>query len=104
MDRKDRRTFEQWARRAMKGVKESATFIQLYAPDFDPAKDPAYALQLGAAILLDKPLVVLAPEGATIPPKLRAIASTVQFFVRDDALSMELATRRGLEAIGLVKH
>jgi len=102
--RKDRRQFEEWARRALKGVKGSTMFLQLFTPNFDPAKDPAYALQLGAAILLDKPLIILAPEGAVIPPKLRAIASSLQFFVPDDPASMELATRRGLEAIGAVKH
>jgi hypothetical protein len=100
----DRHLFEQWARRALKGVQESATFVQLYTPTFDPAKDPAYALQLGAAILLDRPIIILAPEGATIPPKLRAIANSLQFFLPDDPASCERATRRGLEAIGLVKH
>jgi hypothetical protein len=85
-------------------VKESATFLQLYTPNFDPQKDPAYALQLGAAILLDKPLVIIAPEGVTVPPKLRAVADAIQFYVEGDMPSMEQATRRALEAIGVVKH
>ncbi len=103
-DRKARREFESWARRALKGVKQSTMFLQLYTPTFDPAKDPAYALQLGAAILLDKPIVIIAPEGATVPPKLRAIAASLQFFVPGDAQSCQLATRRALEAIGAVQH
>jgi hypothetical protein len=54
MDRKDKRQFEQFARRALKGVRESTTFLQLYSPNVDPAKDPAFALQLGAAVLLEQ--------------------------------------------------
>jgi hypothetical protein len=87
--------FVEWARAATKGVTESASFMQLFAE---------YALQLGAAILQNKPLVILAPEGADVPSKLRAAADSVQFYVRDDKQSIELAARRGLEAIGVVRH
>jgi len=103
-DRKRQQQFEQWARHAMKGVKESGTFMQLHTPNFDPAKDPEYALQLGVAILLDRPIVILAPEGVELPPKLRAVAASVQYFVRDEPQSVWLAARRALEAIGVVKH
>jgi hypothetical protein len=102
--RTDRRLFEEWARRALQGVKESATFLQIYNAKFDPYEDPAYALQLGAAILLDRPIVIITPEGTTVPPKLAAIASSLQFYVPDDQESMYLATRRGLEAVGAVTH
>jgi hypothetical protein len=102
--RKDRRELEGWARRAMKGVKESASFLQLYRAIDDPSREPEYVLQLGAAVLPDKPIVIIAPEGLTIPPKLLAIADSVQFYVDGDATSCELAIRRALEAIGVVKH
>lgn len=86
-NRKPQRQFEQWARRAMKGVKESASFLQLYTPNWDPA-----------------PIVILAPEGTVVPPKLRAVADSVQFYLPEDPRSCELAARRALEAIGVVKH
>jgi hypothetical protein len=70
----DRRTFTKWARAATKGVADSAVFLQIFnATALTDGNDLAYALQLGAAILLDKPIVIVAPEGSEIPAKLKAI-------------------------------
>jgi hypothetical protein len=107
MKPKHRRDLEQWARRGMKGVKESSVFLQLFSPTVTEAtlaKEAIYVLQLGAAVLLDKPIIIVAPEGAVIPLKLRAIAASIQFYLPDDMESCALATRRALEAIGMVAH
>jgi hypothetical protein len=101
----DRKKFETWARAATKGVADSAVFLQLFnAKALTEANDLAYALQLGAAILLDKPIVIIAAEGSTIPPKLEAVAQSIQFFIANDENSMMLATKRALEAAGVVQH
>ena len=105
MTPKQEREFLKWAKAATKGVTESAVFLQLFnAQALTDGKDLAYALQLGAAILLDKPIVIIAPEGSVVPPKLQAIARSVQYFIANDPQSMMLATRRALEAAGIVEH
>jgi hypothetical protein len=101
----DRKKFATWARAATKGVVDSAVFLQLFnAKALTDGNDLAYALQLGAAILLDKPIVIIAPHGSVIPSKLEAIARSIQFFIANDQQSMMLATKRALEAAGIVEH
>ena len=39
--------------------------------------DLALALQIGLSLMLDKPLVLLAPPGLWLAPRLRALADTV---------------------------
>jgi len=39
--------------------------------------DPKLCLELGASILLDKPLLVVAVKGSHLPPKLRLLADRV---------------------------
>ena len=39
--------------------------------------DPKLCLELGAAILFDKPIVVLVPEGRVLPANLKRVASAV---------------------------
>jgi hypothetical protein len=100
-----RQAFTQWARRATRGVKGSTVFLQLFnAKALTDGQDLAYALQLGAAILLNKPIVIIAPEGSAVPAKLQALATSVQYFIPDDKESMLLATRRALEAADAVEH
>lgn len=39
--------------------------------------DPKLCMELGAAILLDKPIVVVVPEGQKLPTNLSRIASAI---------------------------
>jgi hypothetical protein len=48
-------------------------------------------IQMGLAVYLDKPIVLLVPKGATIPMNLRRLALDVAEFDRDDPGSMETA-------------
>lgn len=105
LNAKDRKRFTTWARAATKGVVESAVFLQLFnAEALTSGNDLAYALQLGAAILLDKPIVIVAPEGSVIPQKLQAVARSIQFFIPGNEESTLPATKRALEAAGVVRH
>jgi hypothetical protein len=96
--------FIEWAKRALRGVKDSTVFVCLFAPEFDIKRDAAYAIQLGAAILLRKPILVLAPAGVEVPPKLLAIADSVQYYARGDQHQLEDATLRGLTELGILRH
>jgi hypothetical protein len=55
-------------------LSESAITISL-APGVDP--DVKYAVELGFSIMLDKPIILVAMPGRTIPAKLRKVADAV---------------------------
>lgn len=73
---------EQWdsmvghfRRDAVEKITGSAAIISLV-----PAKedlDVKFAMELGAAIMLDKPIIAVAMPGVDVPPKLRLIAESV---------------------------
>lgn len=73
-------TFKRWIEHQMDEVipqlSSSAMTIQLL-PDEEGKIDPAFCLQLGASIMLDKPIVAVAIEGRDIPPKLQMIADEI---------------------------
>ena len=54
--------------------------------------DAKFCVELGAAILYDKPILVVCPRGRTVPPGLRRIAHAV---VED----VEWGTEAGREAV-----
>jgi hypothetical protein len=85
--------FRQWAddmrKRLIPKMEESASVLMI-APNMSEKFDIEFALQIGASILLEKPLILLVHSGRTIPPKLRAIADRV--IVSDlDPVSMNAA-------------
>lgn len=51
-------------------------------------------IQMGLAIYLDKPIVILKPTGAVLSGNLRAIATAVEDYDRDDPASLEAAVKR----------
>jgi hypothetical protein len=61
----------------LEGIEQSAVFMQLFHRSMvDPEADALPLFQLGAAIMMDKPLVVLVLEDreADVPEKLRRFA------------------------------
>jgi hypothetical protein len=46
-------------------------------PIFDEEPDPRLCMQIGAAILFDKPILVVAPRNKPIPLALRTIANEI---------------------------
>jgi len=72
--------FKRWAddirRRLIPKMRGSETVLML-APDLEADFDVQFAVQIGAAILLEKPLILVVHTGRVIPPKLRAIADKV---------------------------
>ena len=52
-------------------------------------------------MLLDKPIVVIAPRGARISANVRRVAHAVEFYEPDDQESMRAATLRALATVGL---
>lgn len=72
--------FRRWAddmrERLIPNMKDSASVLMI-APRMEGKFDIEFALQIGASILLHKPLILLVHRGSTIPPKLRAIADRI---------------------------
>jgi hypothetical protein len=72
--------FKRWAgtmrERLIPKMRDSAHILMI-APNMAEKFDIEFALQIGAAILLEKPLILLVDRTRTIPPKLRAIADRI---------------------------
>lgn len=73
--------FRRWAdtmrTRMIPEMRDSANVLMIAPKLGDPQFDIEFALQIGACILLEKPLILLAHRGRVIPPKLLAIADRI---------------------------
>jgi hypothetical protein len=58
----------------VKGI-ESAAFVMSLVPEGPP--DIKFAVELGLAIMLDKPVIAVAVDGRVVPPGLRKVALAV---------------------------
>lgn len=88
------RELKAWARRVTQGVSDSAVFCNLWHETMrsDPFADPRPLIQLGYAMLLDKPIVVLLPRGAELPEHLARAADRIIPFDPDAPGGLERAT------------
>jgi len=72
--------FRHWAddmrARLIPKMRGSASVLMI-APKMEEKFDIEFALQIGASILLEKPLILLVDRKRNIPPKLRAIADRI---------------------------
>jgi len=91
----DDRQVSEFARRYAKkmfpNLKESALFVSIL-PNEDPA--PESCLDLGAAILYDKPIVIMVLKGNRVPAALRRAADRlieVEEFDDDAKLQLQAA-------------
>lgn len=93
---------KEWARkvfeRSFPQMRASAVFLSVYSKGM--REDPTPCLQLGIALLLDKPIIVLAAEGEAVPENLRKVAKKICTYNLDSPESLQEATRKALaEAI-----
>ncbi len=89
-------TLHEAAKKNFEAISASAVFLPLWMKDY--AKDPVAVMQVGMAILLDKPFYVMLEEGQQLPDSIKKIARHVSTFKRDDKKSMENATHELLTA------
>jgi hypothetical protein len=66
-------------------LKQSATSITI----LNAEPDPKLCVELGAAILFDKPIIVLVPEGATVPANLKRCAAAIIYGNPSDPATSE---------------
>lgn len=76
-------------------VAGSAAFVALFTEAYQ--RDPTALMELGMALVLDKPVYLLVQAGTPIPDNLRRLARAIEAFSAAD--DVELATRRLLQRI-----
>ena len=81
-------------RRNYEGLSGSQTFCLLFNEQMLDEVLPV--IQMGLAVYLDKPIVILAPKGSLIPGNLRAMATAIEEYDHDDAsgASLQAAVER----------
>jgi hypothetical protein len=91
------RARDQYFRRAVSRtfdkVKDSAVFLTIFTNAY--ARDPAALMQLGMAVVLDKPLLLLVEEGTPIPENIKRMARAIETYRSMDDL--EFATKKLLQ-------
>lgn len=76
----DSADFKRWAadmRKRLIPEMRSSGSVLMISPNMEAEFDVEFALQIGACILLEKPLILIVHRGRVVPPKLRAIADRV---------------------------
>ncbi len=84
------------ARRNFEMISGSKTFCVLFNEKMLDEVIPL--MQMGLAVYLDKPIVILAPKGSLIPQNLRAMAVGIAEFDPNDEKSLEAAAQRLIDA------
>lgn len=93
-----------WATRALRGVNESHAFVAVLSDAPLNAARLEFVLQLGAAILQDKPILLPVPHGTTIPRKLEAVADRIVRYNPSDPESLATALAAALSELGIKRH
>lgn len=103
MNPKELQRLKDWTRQVTRGQRESAVFLDLWSDVMadDPSAQPVPVMQLGYAMLLDKPIVIVAPHGSRIPDNVKRVARTIEFYDRGNDASLHAATIRAMKAAGL---
>jgi hypothetical protein len=73
-----------WARRALYGLDNSACFVGVMDDRPMNTARVEFTLQLGHAVLMNKPIIIPVPFGVEIPSKLAAVADRVVRYDPED--------------------
>ena len=99
MSEMDELEFKRWMKRVSErsgeGIKNSEVYMGVASMDY--MKEPQCALELGIAIMLDKPIALLVMEGVKIPENLRKVAVAVETCDPDNGESVTAASMRLME-------
>lgn len=94
-----------FARAALHGLDQSASFVGILdgSDRITPAV-VAFTLQLGRAILTNKPIVITLPHGVPVPPKLERIADRIVRYNPDDPETLARGVAHALRELGIITH
>lgn len=68
----------EWLRKTHEKIEGSGMFLSLFGENYK--EDPTALVQLAFAMMLDKPIYIVAQEGSKIPKKFLKIAEGVEFY------------------------
>lgn len=83
--------FREFAETSERQIRASAMFISIYSKSYH--QDAMCALQLGMAVMMDKPIYLLLERGQALPAHLKRIARKVEEFAPGDEAGLERATK-----------
>ena len=89
------------AKENRKQIESSGTFLALHTGNFRKDPDPIILMQLGLAVLLDKPFLTVAERGVPVSGNLKKLGA-VEFFEPNRPNAMEEATMRALNREGVL--
>ena len=92
LSKKELERLRKIAKGSGKKIEQSSIFLSIFTENYE--NDPVPALQLGLAMIMDKPIVLVVPEGVIVPENIKKVAQAIEYFDRDDKASMGKATRR----------
>ena len=70
------------AKQSGEKIIDSELYISIFTKDF--MDNPQCCLELGIAMMLDKPITLLVKEGTIIPENIKKVAMAVEFFKGPD--------------------
>jgi len=76
-------------------MKESRVFLSLFSEDMK--KEPIPILQLGMAVLMDKPIALMVKRGAKVPKHIIKIATAIEYLEDDSPQSIQKVTSSLME-------
>lgn len=98
MDKQTRKWLDIVAKASLKGIDDSDNFMGIYTAKY--VNDPVCLMQLGYAIVTNKPIFLIAEEGVHIPDRLRAVAEGIEVFKKgDDDEDFKAAAARLCDAV-----
>lgn len=83
---------EEYVKQIAEGMSKSAVCLSLFTENYKHGTDSL--LQFALAMMLDKPIFLLVPEGVGIPNNVRKVAEGIEFYKEGDMKSMHDATKR----------
>lgn len=86
------------AREELQPMIDKSTFVMSIAPEEGP--DPKIAMETGYMMWLDKPLIVIASKGQTVPRNIRRVAHAIIYGHPSDP-KVQAQLRRAMNRLGL---
>jgi len=93
-----------WAKRATKGLDESATFMGILDDRPLDAGRIEFTLQVGHCLLVGKPIILAVPHGVELPPKLEAAAEAIVPYHLGNPESLQHEMTKVLTELGIKQH
>jgi hypothetical protein len=83
---------EKWIEGTAQKMGDSAICLSIFTKDYKKGIDSL--LQFAVAVMLDKPIYLLAPDNVTIPEHIKKIASSIEVYKEGDGQGFEAAAQR----------